>query len=137
MRGRRKAPGQPHLLSCLQNVAPPLTHTHSHSLLYNYIPPWTNIIIELDASMYPYSTLFAYRISSERPRPLFPSGPFSTRLLNDAGLHMGPASIYARSSQNSFLRILFRTVHSSKLENDIVALSLGQNGDQCSYENRS
>ena len=49
---------------------------------------------------------------------------------------MGPASIYARSSRSGFLRVLFRAVHSSKLESDIVTLSLGQNGDQCSYENR-
>ena len=41
------------------------------------------------------------------------------------------------SSRSSFLQVFFCAAHSSKLESDIVALSLGQNGDQCSYENRT
>ena len=40
------------------------------------------------------------------------------------GLYTGPASIYARSSCSGFRRVLFYAVYSSKLESDIVALSL-------------
>ena len=58
-------------------------------------------------------------------------------LFDEAGLFMGPTSIYARSSRSGFLRVLFCAVYSSKLESDIVALSRGQNGDQCSYETRT
>ena len=55
---------------------------------------------------------------------IFPSGPYSTRPLNKAVLYMGPASIYACSSYSGFRRVLFYAVYSSKLERDIVALSL-------------
>ena len=48
----------------------------------------------------------------------------STRPLNDIGFYMGPASIYARSSSRGFRRVLFYAVYSSKLESNIVALSL-------------
>ena len=75
------------------------------------------------------------------PRIEAPSGVYfllgpSTRPLNEAGLYMGPASIYTCSSRSGFLRVLFCTVYSSKLESDIVALSFGHNGDQCSCETR-
>ena len=56
---------------------------------------------------------------------VFPSGPYSTRSLNETGLYTGPAFIYAHSSCSGFRRVLFCTVYSSKLESDIVALSLG------------
>ena len=85
-----------------------------------------------------------YCISSNTcraPGPLFPSVPFSIQTLSEAVLYTGSASIYARthvrSPSSSFHRVLFCTVHSSNLESDIVALSLLQNGDQCSYENRT
>ena len=48
----------------------------------------------------------------------------STRPLNDASFYTGPASINARSSSRGFRRVLFYAVYSSKLESDIVALSL-------------
>ena len=76
---------------------------------------------------------------NKRPGTLFPSGPFSTQPLNKASLYKRPASIYACtcSSLSCFHRVLFCTVYSSKFENDIVALSLEHDGDQCSYENRT
>ena len=58
------------------------------------------------------------------PVSLFPSRPYSTRPVNEAGFYTGPASIYAHSSCSSFCRVLFYAVYSSKLESDIVALSL-------------
>ena len=90
-------------------------------------PSWSGLLIS-----------FLARASYFLPGPgfLFPSWPFSTRPLNEAGLYMKPTSIYAHSSRSGFLRVLFCAVYSSKLESDFVALSLGQNGDQCSYENR-
>ena len=51
-------------------------------------------------------------------------------------LYTGPPSTYARNSYSDFLRVLFHTVLSSKLESNLVALSLEKNGDQCSCEPR-
>ena len=56
----------------------------------------------------------------ERPEPLFSSSLFSTQPLNDAGLCTGLTSIYTRSPHSGFLRVLFRAVHSSKLESDTL-----------------
>ena len=70
-------------------------------------------------------------ISSNRgPGLYFLPGPFRP------GFYTGSVSIYALSSRSDFLWVLFRTVHSSKLKSDIVALSFGQNGHQCSYKTR-
>ena len=69
----------------------------------------------------------AYRVSSNRgPGLYFLLGPFSTWLLNKAGFYTGPASIYAHRTCSGFLRVLFCAVCSSKLESDIVLLSLGR-----------
>ena len=101
-------------------------------------PIQVQVIGMLAASINRVATNYVYRISSnraERPRPLFPSGPYSTRPLYGAGLYffLGPirlglytglTSIYARSSCSDFRRVLFYAVYSSKLESDIVALSL-------------
>ena len=59
-----------------------------------------------------------YRTSSNRGPGLFLSRPFSTRPLNEAGFYTGPASVYTHTSRSGFLRVLFHTVHSSKLESD-------------------
>ena len=82
-----------------------------------------------------------YHISLNRgvvAGPLFPSGPFSTWPLNKSGLYMDSASIYGCRSRCGFLTVLFCTVYSLKLEsNNIVALFLGQNGDQYVCETRT
>ena len=71
------------------------------------------------------------------PALLFPSGPFSTHPLNKVSFYTRLASIYERSSRSGFLRVLFCAVYSSKIVSNVVALSLGHNGDQCSCETRT
>ena len=56
----------------------------------------------------------------ERPKLLFSSSLFSTQPLNEAGLCTGLTSIYTCSPHSGFLRVLFRAVHSSKLESDTL-----------------
>ena len=46
------------------------------------------------------------------------------QFVNEAGFYTGPASIYAHRSCSSFCRVIFCAFYSSKLESDIVALSL-------------
>ena len=50
--------------------------------------------------------------------------------------YMGAASMHVQVSLSgtSFELILLSTVYSSQLENDVISLSLGHNGNQRAYE---
>ena len=79
---------------------------------------------------------FLYTVFPKIEAQAYFSGPFSSQPLNEASLYTGSASIHARSSHSGFLQVLFCSVYRSKLESNIVALSLGHNGDRCSSETR-